>query len=288
MLQLRTRCPNRSTLCAVARVEPPRTCTEAASQARTAYRLFREHKQSGIYTKAVEKEPYRLTIELPLPVDNSLPNSARKDLVVALDESDWPGGIIQKFRALKPLVENVFEGYQAEFVGLIESAADGVGVWSMPDATAVANVTNATFPSMISLCTGKYGKKPLQADHTIVAMNPSWTSATDVGQPWDRDLKAQAKVLIDSPQWEVLYCCQLIRTGRGALGVVLRSYPHPWSLYALPTADCEVVGPCLLTSSSRPTTKLVVESLSASRDQVLEQFKDYLEQRRRQTPWWQQ
>ena len=41
-----------------------------------------------------------------------------------------------------------------EFLGLIESPSDGLGVWTLPDATIAGLVTNATFPSFLKLCEG--------------------------------------------------------------------------------------------------------------------------------------
>lgn len=49
------------------------------------------------------------------------------DTIKAVDESDWPGGVEQKFRALKPSVDALLEGYGARFVGALEVPADGVG-----------------------------------------------------------------------------------------------------------------------------------------------------------------
>jgi hypothetical protein len=35
---------------------------------------------------------------------------ADADKVKILDETDWPGGVVQKFRALRPLVEGLVDG----------------------------------------------------------------------------------------------------------------------------------------------------------------------------------
>jgi hypothetical protein len=47
-------------------------------------------------------------------------------------------------------------------------------------------VNNATFAPFADLCDGKYGAKPTQAEHTVLAINPAWTGPRDIGQPWDR------------------------------------------------------------------------------------------------------
>ncbi len=50
---------------------------------------------------------------------------------------------MQGFRKLRPLVEDHFlSGYDPEFMGMLESPADGMGVWSAAggDTTVVAQV----------------------------------------------------------------------------------------------------------------------------------------------------
>jgi hypothetical protein len=69
---------------------------------------------------------------------------------------------------------------------MLESDADGVGVWSTADTTLVAQVNNATFEPFAQLCDGKYGVKPTLPEHTVLAVNPAWTDSRDIGQPWDR------------------------------------------------------------------------------------------------------
>jgi hypothetical protein len=64
----------------------------------------------------------RLTVTLPLPIPG---DEAR--LVTPPDDSEFPGGIQQRFRALSPGISALLEGYNAEFKGCIDSAADGVG-----------------------------------------------------------------------------------------------------------------------------------------------------------------
>ncbi len=67
----------------------------------------------------------------------------------------------------------------------MEDGADGVGLWSLgPDTSLVANVTNATVPSLVKLLEGGYGARATQPGHTVIALNPQWTTASDVGQPW--------------------------------------------------------------------------------------------------------
>lgn len=70
---------------------------------------------------------------------------------------------------------------------MLEDPADGMGCWSLgPDTTLVGLVTNATFANFAKLCQGGYGSRPLQAGHTMVAINPDWTGPQDIGQFWER------------------------------------------------------------------------------------------------------
>ena len=68
-----------------------------------------------------------------------------EDPIEQLQESDWPGGLQQRHRYLRPLVESLLEGYGAEFVGLLEDDADALGAWrTTADITAVSQVPLTT------------------------------------------------------------------------------------------------------------------------------------------------
>lgn len=41
-------------------------------------------------------------------------------------------------------------------------------------------------PSLLKLMDGGYGARPTQPGHMLVLLNPAWTSADSVGQPWQR------------------------------------------------------------------------------------------------------
>lgn len=45
-----------------------------------------------------------------------LPADSDADKVKILDETDWPGGVVQKFRALRPLVEGLVDGWVARLL----------------------------------------------------------------------------------------------------------------------------------------------------------------------------
>lgn len=209
---------------------PPATCSDAAKAAHNAFRRFRETQRNVNSIR-------RGTVQLPLPS----PSTRDDDRIRPNDESDWPGGVRQRFRAIKPLIEqHLLEGYRTKSFGMLESPADGVGVWvlefgSGSKGTVVANVTNATFGPFARLCAGEFGSDVLEDDHLLLAVNPSWTTSSDIGQLWDFALKRQAAALIDDPsEWECIYHFEDIRTATGLTGVLFRSYPESWKLYLLP------------------------------------------------------
>lgn len=116
-----SRGPHRTITCnALAR--PAETCQGAVAQARgalrcvrvtsphwlhllqTDHRRYREAVAAGEVTLPCQG-PAKLRIELPWP--QPFPPD---DAVRLLDESAWPGGVIQRFRALRPCVEGLLEG----------------------------------------------------------------------------------------------------------------------------------------------------------------------------------
>ncbi|GIL97174.1 hypothetical protein Vretimale_2909 [Volvox reticuliferus] len=179
--------------------------------------------------------PRRLIVELPLPsqrVGFLGRGGPQSDLVMLLDEGDYPGGEQQRFRALRKLVDALLEGYDAEFLGCLEDGADGVGLWSCgSDMTLIANVTNATVPSLVKLFDGGYGSRVTYPGHTIVAVNPQWTDASSVGQPWQWRLRQRAAEVLDETRWGTLYSAKVLRGSRGANGFLHRAWPHRWALY---------------------------------------------------------
>ncbi|KAL4517974.1 hypothetical protein Ndes2526A_g02340 [Nannochloris sp. 'desiccata'] len=229
---------------------PPATCSEAVSEARAALRRYREASRendsnvesdasavTATATTTTENQllattKNRLTVQLPVPS----PNYKNDDLFRCFDEGEWPGGIQQRFRALRPCVENFIDSFGSpSFVGMLESPADGIGVWTALNGTAtvVTFVNNATFAPFIRLCQGDFGDKVLNSEHVLIAINPNWTQSKDIGQLWDRKLKKKAAELIDDPNsWLPLYHLEDVRTAAGSLGVLWRSYPGPWRLYS--------------------------------------------------------
>lgn len=91
-------------------------------------RRFRKAKSTENLMRSGDR--YHAIVELPLRVQRMWANNAEdveSDCIKCQDESDWPGGMEQRFRSLRPLVDLLLEGYDAEFVGMLEAAADGVG-----------------------------------------------------------------------------------------------------------------------------------------------------------------
>lgn len=62
------------------------------------------------------------------------------------------------------MIEPVLEGYDATFLGMLESPSDGLGVWQMKDLVLAGIAVNATFQSFAKLCEGGYGAQPTRAD----------------------------------------------------------------------------------------------------------------------------
>jgi hypothetical protein len=91
---------------------------------------------------------------------------------------------------------------------------------------------NATFPAFAKLCAGGFGAQPTQPGQAVVVVS-EWTRAADIGQPWQRELKAAARELVDAGGWAPLYAARMVRTSRGAaFGCLTAAWGEPWRLYA--------------------------------------------------------
>lgn len=243
------RSPRRLCICSASPF-PPTTCLQAVSEARAALRRYREaSKESkanlnanstadpssteGNQKPLLSTTKNRLTVNIPVPS----PSYTNDDLFRAFDEGEWPGGIQQRFRALRPLVEKFIDSFGSpSFIGMLESPADGIGAWTAfnGSATILTFVNNATFAPFVRLCQGDFCNKILDPDHLLLVINPNWTTSKDIGQLWDRDLKAKAAYLIDDPNlWLPLYHLEDLRTAAGSLGVLWKSsHSDPWRLYS--------------------------------------------------------
>jgi hypothetical protein len=112
--------------CRPGRLHPPRTHGAVIQGARAALRRFREHRQAVVAAPPQSPPPqqqqqqqqqqqegqplpppgptWRLRLDLPLPVasDIAARGARLEDAPFCLaDEGDWPGGAIQRFRALR-------------------------------------------------------------------------------------------------------------------------------------------------------------------------------------------
>lgn len=177
----------------------------------------------------------RIKVCLPLPpagtapaVMPDAPCRPREDLV-------YSGGMRQRFAdALQPLVDTcLFEGMDTEYLGVLEDKADGMGVWSSPKFTAVAHVGDQTFPVFLKLLNGEYGSRVLDPGHAIVLINPYFTSSQNIGQPWEAELRQEAKKHLDDAGWVTAYALTPVRSQSAArLGVLSkRAHDRGWRLH---------------------------------------------------------
>jgi len=110
---------------------PPRTYGAVIREARSALRRFREARAEGVAPKRSADEPWRLQLDVPLPVASDIAERGvsmqMQDAPFTLpDEGDWPGGQLQRFRALRTVVEPLLEGYDASFIGML-----GESLWRL-------------------------------------------------------------------------------------------------------------------------------------------------------------
>lgn len=138
-------------------------------------------------------------MQLPVLLPSQVQDKEDPGRVMFDDDGEWPGGMQQRLRYLRPHVDGMLEGYTPQFVGIVEVPEDGVGVWQFGsgDSTAIANANNLTFNGFMRVIEGDYGSRVLEAGHTILAVNCSFTSHKDIGQFWERGLKEKARKLID-------------------------------------------------------------------------------------------
>ena len=111
-------------------------------------------------------------------------------------------------------------------------------IWSVgDDVTAISLVSNATVSALLRLLSGAFGARPTRPEHTVVAVNPSWTVSADVGNFWERDLRAALAAVLEGTAWEAVYVALPLRRAGGATALLLRAWPGPWRLLALPDGE---------------------------------------------------
>ena len=237
---------------------PPTTCSGAASEARAVIRLLREAASDG------EPCPRRVRVELPLPLAD-LDSDALAFAGLHGQASDWSGGMAQRFRATKGLIDAfVLDGYENEYLGLLDRDADGMGVWKIGsaerhDATLVTHPADTTFGFFLKLLDGEYGARVASEEHLVVVVNAFWSgNGQKVGQPWELNLRRRAReVLGHETDWEKVYCARRCRSAAGVEGTLRRAWPGPWHLF-----DAEGVR-VVLETESEPSNRAIAEALNA-------------------------
>ena len=263
---------------------PPTTCSGAASEARAVIRLLREAAAQN------EPCPRRVRVELPLPLAD-LDSDALAFAGLHGQASDWSGGINQRFRVTKGLIDAfVLDGYENEYLGLLDRDADGMGVWkiggSMPgekhDATLVTHPADTTAGFFLKLLDGDYGARVAEKEHLVIVVNAFWSgSGEKVGQPWELALRRRAREVLDVravlpsvgglpsdekaqkrtlKNWEKVYCARRCRSAAGVEGTLRRAWPGPWRLF-----DAEGVR-VVLEAEDEPSNRAIAEALNADAD----------------------
>ncbi|CAL6407129.1 unnamed protein product [Bathycoccus prasinos] len=219
-----TTSPNKTSL-------PPRTCSEAAIEARNVLRYLRE-KTDVVSTK-------RVRVELPLP------RESEDDRIVWLglhgQASDWSGGMSERLAKTKVVVETMLSGYAFRYLGLLDKDAEGMGLWTATeDMSIVAHPSDTTIvPFFLNLLRGEYGERVVnEREHFLVVVNGFWSgNGEKVGQPWQFRLREEAKEYLatdtigEEKRWEKVYSCRRARSAAGIEGTLVRRYPEPWSLF---------------------------------------------------------
>lgn len=82
-----------------------RTVDESVTQARAALRAFRQSIKDGTVRKSDPALPYCCRIYLPQP------HPGEENIIQLLQEGEFPGGVLQKFRKLRPAVDDLLFGY---------------------------------------------------------------------------------------------------------------------------------------------------------------------------------
>ena len=250
---------------------PPTTCSGAASEARAVIRLLREAAARN------EPCPRRVRVELPLPLAD-LDSDALAFAGLHGQASDWSGGIDQRFRVTKGLIDAfVLDGYENEYLGLLDRDADGMGVWKIGgsnsggahDATLVTHPSDTTAGFFLKLLDGAYGARVAECDHLINVVNAFWSGSGErVGQPWEFALRRRAReVLSVKPDektgrnnWEKVYCARRCRSAAGVEGTLRRAWPGSWRLF-----DAEGVR-VVLEAETEPSNRAIAEALNADAD----------------------
>jgi len=172
---------------------------------------------------------------------------------------------MQMFRLQRPSVESVLEGRSAEFRGMLGYDQDGVGVWSGrmegdSRLTVVTSPQDMVIAEFFKLLKGEYGSAP--RDGVVVVVNPGWTDSSNIGNFWERQLKQDAKDLLDNGGWTPLYHLEVVRRADFG-GLLLFCFPYPnWLVY---DSNLDLV----LESSKRPRLPVIEQALRDAREGLI-------------------
>ena len=212
---------SRTTACASVALQPASVISAACAHARRAL------------LGAIDEKHRRIIVHLPIEANGNLcaPTVPLADIVFA-------GGMRQRFaEATQPIVaDGLLEGVSdVSYHGVLESQADGMGVWSRrDDFTLVTHVGDQTFDVFLKLLRGEFGERVMRQDHAIVLVNPYFTKGDNVGQPWDVKLREAAREELDDAPWITAYAHLPFRTaGSSRLGTLYKpSHDRGWRLHA--------------------------------------------------------
>ena len=213
---------------------PPRTCSEAAIEARNVLRKLREQQQQQQQQAKKSRTTKRLRVELPLPRED------KGDDIVWLglhgQASDWSGGMSERFAKTKVVVETMLSGYEYKYLGLLDKDAEGMGLWTATeDMSVVTMPSDTTMQYFVNLLKGAYGARVVdEREHFLLVVNGFWSGSGErCGQPWQLRLRREAKELLSTEgnRWEKVYSCRRARSAAGVEGTLVRRYPEPWSLF---------------------------------------------------------
>jgi len=84
------------------------------------------------------------------------------------------------------------------------------------DTTAVGFVADLSFSPFRDLARGRFGEGPTRDDHTLLLLNPRLTTAANIGQPWDRRLRRDAREIVDETDWRWIYGARALASPDGS------------------------------------------------------------------------
>ena len=76
----------------------------------------------------------------------------------------------------------MLDGYDAEFVGMLDRDAEGIGVWKCGEGmTTLTHPSDVTASFFLALLRGEYGARVLDPAHLVVVVNGSWSGGVRPG-----------------------------------------------------------------------------------------------------------